>query len=620
MNDIFNILNKPKANPNRNGFDLGSFFPFSLKLGQVKPIAYFHTVPKGRYRLSVDELTHTEPFITDPFVRLTKHIEFIFVPYSQLWHGSSQFFGHAQDPQSSYEQGHDYVPNFSLGNMLERIWTLGTNPLYRDLQGLAIQETALSLLDMLGYGAHPLYKMSDGNRTNYINSLKDKYVNAWALLAYNKYWNTYLRDTQHTSPLNPAIFNADKVPCTSVATSHMDNYYTDVEMLQLVTIKYRKVKKDIFTSALTSRQFGAVEGVQINFDLSQASIVGNGSQIGNTEISTKTIHPHSLSTESSSVVTHQGTNFDKPSGGTVGALFYGEENKYLQLKLDGFTSSVNSLDGSLSALSLSGNPSASFDVYTLLTAQMMQKWREQIQRAGNQTEDRLRALYGVSPASDAKNQPYIIGSTSYTISANQVTSTGEGANTKLGDIAAKGIGYAERNSFEFEATEFGVILVCTYILPENNYLAPIDKLSTLVEPFDYYTEQLENLGLTQIEEEFRHTLVYAPATDDYHSISEYSPGTFPLPGFAARYWEYKQKPNVVHLGFEHGQENSKWIPSRLEYQSNGVLDPYYVAPNEYDTVFGTQTDFHLDTDQFVGAARLSCDAVLPMSELGLPRW
>lgn len=606
---IYNLLNKPVANLNRNGFDLGEFFPWSMKLGQVKPISYFHTVPGGSYRINIDEICHTEPFITDPFVRLSKHIECVFVPYSQLWHGASQFFGHASDPVSSYEHDHQYVPNFSLGRMLNRIYQHGSSAATYDIQGLFIGETALSLLDMLGYGAHPLYQMEDEERANYISSLHDTYVNAWALLAYNKYWNSYLRDTQHTSPLAPSIFNADKVPCDSVETSHMDTYYDDIEMLQLVTIKYRKVKRDIYTSSLTSRQFGAVEGVQFNFDL-----VGDGSQIGTTDSSITNTNDPYLNTSVSISGNVWNARLQGRQGTNMADLVGQADNvdHVFTHRHDISSLPVKSLNGQTIA-----SASGGFDVYTLLTAQMMQKWREQIQRAGNQTEDRLRAIYGRSPQSDAQNHPYVFGSTSYNIVASQVVSTGSSDTAALGDIAAKGQGYTQRNEFRFDASEFGIILVCTYILPENSYLAPIDKLNTLIEPFDYWVPQLENLGLEPIERKFKETLYYVPSTGKYRKLNDDS-----IVGYAARNWAYKQKVNKVHLGFQHGVENSKWMPSRTneDVVTNVNLNPYYVAPNEYDTVFDTATDWHLDTDQFVGCSRVSCDAVLPMSELGTPRW
>ena len=606
---IYNLLNKPVANLNRNGFDLGEFFPWSMKLGQVKPISYFHTVPGGSYRINIDEICHTEPFITDPFVRLSKHIECVFVPYSQLWHGASQFFGHASDPVSSYEHDHQYVPNFSLGRMLNRIYQHGSSAATYDIQGLYIGETALSLLDMLGYGAHPLYQMEDEERANYISSLHDTYVNAWALLAYNKYWNSYLRDTQHTSPLAPSIFNADKVPCDSVETSHMDTYYDDIEMLQLVTIKYRKVKRDIYTSSLTSRQFGAVEGVQFNFDL-----VGDGSQIGTTDSSITNTNDPYLNTSVSISGNVWNARLQGRQGTNMADLVGQADNvdHVFTHRHDISSLPVKSLNGQTIA-----SASGGFDVYTLLTAQMMQKWREQIQRAGNQTEDRLRAIYGRSPQSDAQNHPYVFGSTSYNIVASQVVSTGSSDTAALGDIAAKGQGYTQRNEFRFDASEFGIILVCTYILPENSYLAPIDKLNTLIEPFDYWVPQLENLGLEPIERKFKETLYYVPSTGKYRKLNDDS-----IVGYAARNWAYKQKVNKVHLGFQHGVENSKWMPSRTneDVVTNVNLNPYYVAPNEYDTVFDTATDWHLDTDQFVGCSRVSCDAVLPMSELGTPRW
>ena len=622
--NIYDILNKPVANPNMNGFDLGQFFPFSLKIGQVKPIGYIHTVPKGHYKINVDELTHSEPFITDPFVRISKHIEVVFVPFSQLWRGSEQFFAHSDnDAQSSYENGHQYNPVFSLGKMLRRVWTIGDIG-YRpapahDMQGLSIQQTALSLLDMLGYGAYPLYNMSDTERTNLFTRLDSKYVNAWNLLAYNKYWNSFLRDSQHTQPLNAKIFNVDCVPCTSVETSIMDNYYSDLEMLELVTIKYRKTKKDLFTSALTSRQFGAVEGVNMNFDF-----IGNGRTIG-------TLNDGQVVGDGSSEVVWYGDSVpSQPS--PIDAEFSHSAELYKPLDAnhnplrygDGSIGNVN--DDSVNSVygripGITGN--GSFDVYTLLTAQMMQKWREQIQRAGNRTDDRMRAVYGAAPGSTAKMMPYLIGSTSYDLRANQVTSTAATEGAKVGDIAAKGIGYAQRNQFEFNATEFGVILICTYLLPDNSYLAPLDKLNTFAEPFDYFVPQVENLGLEQIEGEFRGIVEYDPAA---RTGEQYKNWSFDSPGFAARNWAYKQKLDVVHLGFEHGAENSKWVPSRVynpfvdsplhDFPSN----PYYVDPNEYDTVFGTLTDYTLASDQFVGACRISCNAVLPMSVLGIPRW
>lgn len=604
MESIYNLLNKPVANLNRNGFDLGEFFPWSLKLGQVKPISYFHTVPGGSYRISIDELCHTEPFITDPFVRLSKHIELVFVPYSQLWHGSSQFFGHSDDPQSSYEHGHAYVPNFSLGNMLERIWSYGlTN---KDMQFLGIRESALSLLDMLGYGAHPLYTMADDERTSYINSLKSTYVNAWALLAYNKYWNTYLRDTQHTSPLAPAVFNADKVPCTTVETSHMDNYYSNYEMLELVTIKYRKTKRDLFTSSLTSRQFGAVESV--TFTLS-----GTATITGSASLSATTGDSNGRYTDMDGNFVPSITDAQLNSNGNMLS-----KSPQKTIKHDHVIQGSAEINGPATVV----GSSSGFDVYTLLTAQMMQKWREQIQRAGNQTDDRLKAVYGREPQFDAKNQPYVFGSTSYNIVASQVTSTGASDGAALGDIAAKGQGFSTRNEFTFNASEFGVILVCTYILPENSYLAPLDKLNTLIEPFDYWVPQVENLGLDGISSKFRELVAFDRATGKYVKS--------PIPydniiGYAARNWAYKQKVNKVHLGFQHGVENSKWMPSREDYNQISPhqlqsYNQYYVSPNEYDTVFGTTTDYHLDTDQFIGCSRVSCDSVLPMSELGIPRW
>lgn len=607
-NRIFDLLNKPVADPNHNAFDLGQFFPFSLKLGQVKPIYFTPTVPGGHYRLSVNEITHTEPFITDPFVRMSKHIEFVFVPYSQLWHGFSQFIGHANDPQSSYEQGHAFVPCFSLGYMLQRIWRNFSNSAVTDIQGLRIGYSALSLLDMLGYGAHPIYNMGDSDRNAYISSLFNKYVSAWNLLAYNKYWNTFLRDTQHTQPLNPAIFNADRVPCRDQQTCRMDNYYSDDEMLELVTIKYRKVKRDIFTSALTSRQFGAVESV--TFNISGSIAVGGSAQLnGNTgydSLRWNSADGRSFEVKPTSIYPSSGDS-------SIGNLSVDSSTGPFPIRHNHAVTGTAQLSGSAS---ISGSTSG-FDVYTLLTAQLMQKWREQIQRAGNQTEDRIRAIYGSKPAFDAENQPYIIGSTSYDITANQVTSTSNTETAKLADIAAKGVGYAGRNEFEFSASEFGVILAVTYVLPENSYLNPVDKTNTLIEPFDYYVSQLENLGLEQIEGFFRGTVDYRLGEEP-----SYIPRAYDSPGFAARYWYYKQKPNVVHLGFEHGRENSKWMPSRISIDAatGSTLNPYYVAPNEYDTVFGTITDFNLDTDQFIGCCRVSCDAVLPMSELGLPRW
>ena len=635
MADIFNILNNPVANLPKEGFDLSQYSPYSLKLGQVVPIGYVHTVPGSDYKIDFSELCHTEPFKTDAFVRLSKHIEVAFIPYSQLWRPASEFFAQSNDKQSSYEQGHTFVPNISLGKILRLIWhcmstPVGSlTPLEVDMLGFNAGQNALRLLDMLGFGAFPLWQMTDNDRSALFTQYDSKRINIFALLAYQKYWNVYLRDAQHTSNLAPSAFNVDKVPCTSEATSHIEDYYSDAELMQILQIRYRKTKRDLFTSSLTSRQFGAVEVVSVNMDSLSASVSGNGGIIGALASNqTNDNEPYfnygdlgindTQNLMWSAVVSPQST-------GQIGAMSSGGTKVDLKHKHK-FAKTVYSTDGVIEGLSVSVNSgNGGFDVYTLLTAQLMQKWKEQIQRAGNKTDSRLRAVYGSVPKSDAVNSPYIIGATSYDILSQQVTATGASTGVNLGDIAAKGMGYSQRNNFDFHATEFGVIIAFTYLLPENNYFAPLDKLNTLIDPFDFWVPQLQNLGLEGIQHIHQESIRYNSTTDKYEKVPDSELDS--IDGYAARDWKYKTKVDVVHLGFGHGQSNAMWCPSKRLYRPDIsgfpaalVNTKYYINPNEFDTLFGTVADEKIDTDAFICSLAMKCYAVQPMSALGLPRW
>lgn len=617
MADLFKSL-KPSAKLSKNGFDLSRKHVFSSQAGMALPCLAVETVPGDHFEIDLAALSRTQTFNTAAFLRGKQRYDFFFVPYSQLWHPFNQFISQRTDKHSTRQLGHIYVPVVKLSDILwfiaNTIYTFASSEALEvhDFMGYEFADNAVRLLDLLGYGDYRWIltfnssNINDDLKQDLDASYGDKYVNPFRLAAYQHIWYDYYRnkyyDVNETGGINPVNvkdsfrdyiygFNFDDVQCLSFASSNIvnatfvpsfdgseipDNSDT-IRMYNLLKLNYIQWKKDIFTTAMPSQQFGAVSAV----DISGVNILIDNPTTGNT---------------SDSVYVGRADNPDYPR-----SLF----------KSSSVTSNIWSI------------PSA-FDVLSFRKAQALQQWKQTTLRSGNMTDSSFEGHFGVKPYYDADENVRYLGSFSSALQVNSVeatASTGTGDNRNVGDLAATGTMVTNGEKIKCDIQDFGIIMCIASYLPESEYSSnALDKANTLHEQFDWFTPEYQNIGLEAV-------------TRKEFDLSGQDTGVNLVCGYAPRYYMYKTAVDKVFGEFKptsslrgQGQLDvqapgtlSPWVSPRTEYSAaQRELRTFYVDPGIYDSVMAINAHADQKTDYFVNNVFFDIKAIRPMSVLGLP--
>lgn len=605
--DLFKAL-KPHATLSKNGFDLSRKHVFSSKAGQALPCLSVETVPGDHFEIDLTSLSRTETFNTAAFVRGKQRYDFFFVPYSQLWHPFNQFISQRNDKHSTMQRYHTYCPVVRMGDIfrfIKDLCSLSHNPEFinesKDIHGFYIADSVVRILDLLGYGNFQYLldlNFDSPDWPEIINAFDNKYVNLFRIAAYQHIWYDYYRnkyyDVDGTGGIETTgqqshymdyvyAFNFDDLACDNFANSVVSYGSPHTASIgfnrfkQIFQMRYVQWKKDLFTSALPSQQFGAVSAV----DITGKNIISDFKQSTTQQAevaSTNHIVPGSL----------------YPARGT-----------------------------SESTWSI---PSA-FDVLTLRKAEALQAWKQATLRAGNMTDDSFKAHFGVEPYYDADENVNYLGSFSAALLVNDVqttASTSETINGRVGDLAAYGTVMASGNKLKFDCRDYGVIMCIASFLPESEYVSnSLDKANTLFEQFDFFTPEFQNIGLEAVPSsevslfdpaKYNNVLGYAPRYHMYKTAVDKVFGEF---GDSALYLD------ATIETYKHIGSLRPWVSPRTEYDSlegYRYLKTFYVSPNVYNDVFGVAVDSSQNTDQFLHNVYFDIKAIRPMSVLGLPQF
>ena len=679
--NVMEALNiTPDGSLPKNPYDLSSYEYIHSKMGQFLPVGCRETVPDGIYRFSVDATTMTLPCNTASFSHMKENYYFLFVPYSQLTSTAYSFFPNRKDNQSALDYGYTKMPFFPLGDVVAYLLGLydtartGQAGDPKDIHGFGLAQGALKLLDLLGYGSYLDYAQyiyqrdENGNlvynldkRTAYINALKTKLnaykPNALRLAAYQKIWYCYFRNPQYDTDVSPRCFNFDDVTYTSDGTEPNYDIVAKRGVASFVSeclqLRYVGYKKDIFTGSMPGTQWGAVSSISMN---GSAVLSGSTQFIGTRE------NGENGSWQGASinnVVSNDGTFDDDVSSNNQ--LIQGDINnndaalynrnasettsspRYVQLR----TSHSHSLNGTINLSSMK-----LFDVLQLVEAEAIQKWRQKSMLAGQRAINQYRAHYGIVPRHMQDHYPDFIGSVDNTIDVSQVVSQANTATqsdeSNLGDIGGRGYGSIRPKTFEYHASEHGILMLCRAIVPDNLYSSyGIDRANELIYYTDFWQPELQNIGLEAVPKELLNATVtwnQNPETGDASNFITQGR----IIGYAPRNYQLKQYPSRVHGMFNPSRIGSFHVPTAINafgfsdfqafVQTRGdlvsksafntsdinfavlymTISRYYVNPSMANNTFAVDADSYEDTDQFIHAIRFNCDAVQPLTPLGLP--
>lgn len=562
-----NIYQKPSIKPQRgqNGFDVSRHRSYSSPVGMLLPVFKDYANPGDKYKLNSHTFIRTEAIETAAFVRMKHHIDWFFVPITQLYSRWNEFFNGTNDVMTNMfpDSVNLSLPKANLLPLIKNTLTDDTNffDVYApngaadgrkiakvDSFGVPLFWNFRRLFDMLGYGN--VEKYNDVIPSN--NTLSLPLLD---FLAYHKIFHSHYRLTDWT-PNNPNLYNVDSFYSSGII---LDSTRDSI----LGSMHYRPYRKDYFTNIMPNptfnKQFASfissnLNSMSLNQDLNPETLYGSSSVADS--------HLPNLITD----VPFRASSINNP-------LF--------------ITGSDSGQISSLQKLAASDIRSIfAIDKLARITA-----------FAGGHYSDQILAHFGVEIPKGIGDEAYYLGSQKSDIQINEVvatsTSGADGAGSVIGDIAGKAFAATQQTpDIDFTAPCHGIIMAISSIEVIPSYASlgceAYNRKSTM---FDFYKPELDDLGMQPMFGDF-----IGESFDNSQSLS----------GWTYRYSEYKTNFDVVNEGLYDTSKQS-WVSYKqsifdtLTAYPNQLTASYkfYINPQLLNNIFAVEFPFYVDT--FSGA-------------------
>lgn len=240
-----------------------------------------------------------------------------------------------------------------------------------------------------------------------------------------------------------------------------------------------------------------------------------------------------------------------------------------------------------------GTTSASLSIPALRAANILQRYKEIKNLAGERYPDQLFAEYGVRPADAILDRPLFLGSFSHgvytsAIFQNSATDKGNAKNpfsNQLGASAGDTSGFGKDSLINgFKATEHGYIMVIASLVPHCFYSNGIDGDLLQDQLGDFASPKLQGLG--------------EQAVSAGEILGGFTDGVAPTFGYTPQYSRYKYRNDEVHGELRdtpHGADTGSlrvFALQRTLRSVNQALDSSFIEiPTDFlDQVFAVTTD------------------------------
>lgn len=615
-------LKHVKNHVHRSAFDLSFRNAFTAKVGELLPVMTKEVIPGDKFKLGVESFTRTMPVNSAAYTRIKEYYDFFFVPNRLLWRYFDSYITDMSqiNPQfadsivkaSSETKVHPLMIRGQIEsylNALAKLTSKSSNANFaKGLNCVAKNRIGCTtkLLEYLGYGsfyANPIDPnkplVSDKEEFNGSfgsdNSL-NTFVNPFPLLAYQKIYNDYYRNTQWQKGM-PQNYNIDYVSVSqaqmvvpiSDLTSDISTGKFSSGQSNMFDLQYCDWNKDLFMGILPSAQFGDTATVDVD------NVIHNSFQLENingnlvSEISSK-------SSDGSQIVRVKTKNSNTPV--VTSRLNVG----------------INS-----------SNPffaSSSFSVLALRQAECLQKWREITQSTNTDYKHQIESHFGVSVPDVRSNLCTWIGGSSSNITINEVVNTNlDSINSSDGTqayIAGKGLGMLNGRE-EFDVKEHGIIMCIYHAVPLCDYsLDALDPLVCKTNYADYAIPEFDQIGNQPLNRFYFSNQKLNTVGSDPITSHQYTMGYVP------RYVDYKTSIDVVKGAFRDSL--SYWVaPITSKYGDFGS-DPNFnitwnffkVNPSILDSIFAVNATSDVNTDNLLVNAFFDVKAVRNLDYAGLP--
>lgn len=606
--EMFKAMNKPS----RDGYDMSKTNRFTAKAGELLPV-YSKLVMKGdKWKGQVKFITNTRPLNSDAYTNIREYYNWYFVPMHLLWDKFNDWSVDLKDNvqvaasingNSPLSEKHPYFTCGQLYDSLSSLDSLTEANNKLNTFGFERGQLARKLLHYLGYGDY--YR----SRTT---MLKNADLSPWRLLAYQKIYQDFYRDSQWESA-RPALFNLNYMDGAAggeqIATDEID--YTKWTMFD---IRYANWQKDYFMGLLPSSQYGDVATVDTE-TLVNSSTFNSFSQplrLGTREDVSFTSGSQLL-TNGNFQGNYGGTNFHYTNVRDLGI----EQNLAFLMN----SSEVEKLSKAMGV----DNINSAFTILALRQAEALQKFKEIKMSNKQDFPSQALAQFGVRPSNAYSHRAQWLKGMSSTININPVVNN----NLAEGNTAVtrgRGIG-AGSGEFTFESDVDGILMCIYHAVPILDYsLTGIHPDNTKTYFSDYAQPIFDKTGMQQVD--MIHLLNHFPDTAVAFTSET-------LLGYGPAYLDYKTDYPEIHGAFYNGDTLPAWVaPIDQDYIAawlegnhsgdysvwRGLNSSFFkVNPHVLDPIFaGQEVDSSVNTDHFWCNAFFDISAVRNLDRNGLP--
>lgn len=271
MANLFS-LKSLRNKPHRDGFDLSFNNTLTAPLGALLPCMFKDCMPGDKFKINTSWFTRSQPCTAPAYSKFTEYVDFFFVPYHFLWRFFPDFISQTQENHFADSINTYAVPQFTqhpyftvngfemfLDQLCKEYKVVGgidelskcAYNLFGSLGNLPRIYDMKRLFEYLGYGRIDITKdPSPTQRYSASVSYHSPLMNIFPLLAYNKIYNDFFRNSQWEKSI-PRNFNVDYLSpykeSMEVTVSGMSYKDTDGNYLDtLFDLKYCNYNKDMF--------------------------------------------------------------------------------------------------------------------------------------------------------------------------------------------------------------------------------------------------------------------------------------------------------------------------------------------------------------------------------------
>lgn len=572
-----NIMSQTKLrnSVSRNSFDLSHKVAYTGKIGELLPVACFEVIPGDKIKGKVEHFTRTQPVNTAAYTRIREYYDWFFVPTNLLWNKFNTFVSQMVDNNQHAtsitvsQVLTDQHPYFTTNQLASYVASMSTGANSANIFNYNRGKLTAKLLNYLGYGDFYISSSTGTAQTYRVNAN----LNPFPLLAYQKIYQDYFRNSQWEKAYSPA-FNIDYISGASgslnIPVSTLTSQSRTTE--NMFDLRYCNWNKDQFMGLLPNSQYG-----------NSASFFAPrvGSQFG-------------------------------PADGTVVSTDSGQSVVFDSTRIQQLSYALNLT-------------TSQFSILALRQAEALQKWKEVTLSQQQDYKSQIEAHFNVS-MSDAYSErcKYVDGSVS-SLDISEVMNTNL-ADGNAADIAGKGVG-AGSAGFSFSSDVHGYLMCIYHAVPLLDYaLDGIQRQNLKTMVTDYAIPEFDKTGMVSVpmveltnspdNPTFTAELLgYAPRYYDYKTRVDVVRGAFYKGTDDITNWVAPIDTTYIQKYIEAMHGNGSSITYQWFKVNPAIMNPIFMRPvsNDY-----SNNPYGLDDEQLLINSSFDVTAIRNLDRNGLP--